>query len=127
MLLRYGLTGLVGALVNLGSFRLLLELGLHKFLASPIAIELSIVSNFLLHNYWTFGDRTMTDRKRVRGLKYNAVSLATLALSYATFIGLSIPFPQAPPVLLQALAILPAVAINYVMNSSWIFRDATPK
>ncbi len=127
VLLKYGLTGLVGALVNLGSFRILLELGLHKFLASPIAIELSIVSNFLLHNYWTFADRTMIGRKRVRGLKYNAVSLATLALSYATFVGLSVPFPRASPVLLQALAIVPAVAINYLMSSCWTFRDAAPK
>ena len=127
ILFRYGVTGLVGALVNLGSFQILLELGLHKFLASPIAIELSIVSNFLMHNYWTFADRTMTGRKRVRGLKYNVVSLATLALSYATFVGLSIPFPHALPVLLQACAIVPAVVLNYLVNSFWTFRDTAPK
>ena len=127
ILFRYGVTGLVGALVNLGSFQILLELGLHKFLASPIAIELSIVSNFLMHNYWTFAGRTMTGRKRVRGLKYNVVSLATLALSYATFVGLSIPFPHALPVLLQACAIVPAVVLNYLVNSFWTFRDTAPQ
>ena len=30
---------------------------MHRYLASPIAIELSIVSNFLINNYWTFADR----------------------------------------------------------------------
>ena len=123
VLIRYGLTGIAGALVNLGSFQILLGLGLHKFLASPIAIELSIVSNFLMNNYWTFADRTMIGRKRVRGLKYNIVALATLALSYATFVGLSVPFPDASPVLLQACAIGPAAALNYFMNSYWTFRD----
>ena len=127
VLLKYGLTGLAGVLVNLGSFQLLFGLGMHKFLASPIAIELSIVSNFLMHNYWTFAGRVMVGRKRVRGLKYNAVSLATLALSYATFVGLSVPFPRASPVLLQACAIVPAVALNYLTNSYWTFRDTAPK
>ena len=58
--LKFSLVGLSGVLVNLGSFQLLLGLGIHKYLASPIAIELSIISNFLLNNYWTFADRAMT-------------------------------------------------------------------
>ena len=127
VLVKYGLTGLAGALVNLGSFQILLDLGMHKFLASPIAIELSIVSNFLMHYYWTFADRIMLGRKRIRGLQYNAVSLATLALNYAVFVGLSIPFPQAPPVLLQACGIAPAAALNYFMNSYWTFRETPTK
>ena len=120
--LKFALTGLSGVLVNLGSFHLLLELGLHKFLASPIAIELSIVWNFLLNNYWTFADRVMSDRKRIRGLRYNLVSLLTLSLSYATFVGLSMLFAEAPPVLLQGCGIVPAVFLNYTVNSAWTFR-----
>ena len=123
-LVKYGLTGLVGALVNLGSFQILLELGLHKFLASPIAIEVSIVSGFLMNNYWTCADRTMPGRKRIRGLKFNLVALAALALNYATFVALSIPFPQASPVLLQACGIAPAAMLNYFMHSYWTFRPA---
>ena len=123
-LVRYGLTGIFGVLVNLGSFQILLLLGMHKFLASPIATELSIVSNFLMNNYWTFADRTMLGSKRIRGLKYNLVALATLAVSYATFIALSILFPHASPVLLQACGIAPAAVLNYFVNSRWTFRSA---
>ena len=119
---KFALTGLSGVLVNLGSFHLLLELGLHKFLASPVAIELSIVWNFLLHNYWTFADRVMHGRKRIRGLRYNLVSLLTLSLSYATFVGLSVLFTEAPPVLLQGCGIVPAIFLNYTVNSAWTFR-----
>ena len=126
ILVRYGLTGLAGVLVNLGSLQILLELGLHKLLASPIAIELSIISNFLMNNYWTFADRVMTGRKRVRGLKFHVVALATLALSYATFVGLSVLFPRVPPVPLQACAILPATVFNYLVNSRWTFRGTPP-
>ena len=127
VLVKYGLTGFVGALINLGTFQILLDLGLHKFLASPIAIEISIVSNFLMHNYWTFAERNMIGSKRIRGLKYNAVALATLTLNYATFVGLSILFPLALPVLLQACGIVPAAALSYFMNSCWTFRETPAK
>ena len=125
--IRYGVIGLVGVVVNLASFQALLILGLHKYLASPIATELSIVSNFLMHNHWTFADRTMSGSRRLRGLKFNFVALGTLALSYATFVGLSLPFPQAPPLLLQACGIVPAAAASFFMNSFWTFRETPPK
>ena len=127
VLVRYGLTGLAGALINLGTFQVLLELGLHKFLASPIAIELSIVANFLMHNYWTFADRDMIGGRRVRGLKYNLASLVTLALNYAAFVGLSVLFPQAPPVLLQGCCIVPIALLNYSVSSRWTFRGTPSK
>ena len=120
--LKFSLVGLSGVLVNLGSFQLALGLGVHKFLASPIAIELSIISNFLLNNYWTFADRAMTGRRRIRGLKYNLVSLTSLGLSYATFVLLSMLFPDAAPVVLQGCGIIPATICNYLLNSYWTFR-----
>ena len=96
---------------------------MHKFLASPIAIELSIISNFLINNYWSFADRVMTDRARTRIMKYNLVALSTLVLSYVTFIVLSFLFSETSPVLLQGCGILPAGFLNYFMNSFWTFRE----
>ena len=121
---KFALTGLLGVFVNLGSFQLLLELGVHKLLASPIAIELSILSNFLVNNYWTFGDRVMIGRKRIRGLKYHLASLGSLAVGGGTFAALSMLLPEAPPVLLQGCSIPPAMLLNFFLNSSWTFRDA---
>ena len=45
---KFGITGLSGVFVNLGAFQLMLHLNLHALIASPIAIELSIISNFLI-------------------------------------------------------------------------------
>ena len=117
-------TGTSGVFVNLGSFHLLTQLGVHRYLASLIAIELSIVSNFLVNNFWTFAERSAAGRKRVRGLKFNAVSLVSLAVSYGTFLALSLLLPRVAPVWLQALAIVPAVLVNYFLNTYWTFRDA---
>ena len=122
--IKFSLTGLSGVIVNLGSFHLLLQLGLHRYLASPIAIELSIISNFLVNNYWTFADRELGEGKRIRGLKFNLVSLLALAVSYGSFLILSLLLPGAAPVWLQGLAIVPAVLVNYFLNSYWTFRES---
>lgn len=121
--IKFSLVGVCGVVVNLGSFSLLIELGFHKFLASPTAILISIISNFLMNNYWTFGDRVMTSRKSIRGFKFIIVSLATLLLSYSVFVVLSMLFPKVPPVLLQAGGIAPGALVNYYLNSRWTFRE----
>ena len=65
-----------------------------------------------VNNYWTFAERSQAGRKRVRGLKFNAVSLLSLAVSYGTFLALSLLLPRVAPVWLQGLAIVPAGLVN---------------
>lgn len=120
---KFMLTGLSGVFVNLGTFAALLSVGVHQYLASACAVELSIISNFLINNYWTFGYRDIPTRKRIRGLKYNVVSLATLAISLATFVSLSVVNSQGSPMLHQLLSVLPAGLVNYFANSYWTFRE----
>ena len=120
---KFALVGATGVVVNLGVFTWLLGLGMNRFLASPIAIEASIVSNFLLNNYWTFRERKTRDRKRIKGLKFNAVSLVALAISFGTFVLLSALFPHTAPQVHQLIGIVPATAVNYFLNSYWTFRQ----
>ncbi len=115
-------TGFCGAIINLVSFYLIILLGFHKFLASPVAITVSIFSNFVMNNYWTFGNRIMNGSNSLRSLRFTAVSLATLLLSYSVFVVLSTFFPKTSPVLFQACAIVPGALLNYYLNSRWTFR-----
>lgn len=121
--IKFGIVGGSGVLVNLGCFSLLLMLGMNKFLASPIAIELSIVWNFFLNNAWTFRWRSKHDRLHQRGLKFNAVSFLTLGVSFGTFTALSLTFPDLSPYLSQLAGIVPAALLNYFLNSYWTFKD----
>jgi dolichol-phosphate mannosyltransferase len=116
---KFLLVGAAGVIVNLGFFALLLKMGFNKYLASPIAIQISIGSNFILNNYWTFRSRNTADTIRLRGVKYSFVSLASLAISYMTFILLSLLFPRVHPALMQFFGIIPATGINYLGNSYW--------
>jgi dolichol-phosphate mannosyltransferase len=123
--LKFALVGLSGVLVNLFFFIFLLRLGLNKFVTSPIAIELSIINNFLLNNYWTFKPRNSSDNLLLKGLKFKGVSLLALAISYTTFLFLSIAFPKTHPAIHQAIGIVPATLVNYFLNSYWTFKDKT--
>lgn len=120
---KFGLSGLLAATVNLGAFQLLLDLGMNKYLASPIAVELSIIVNFLINSHWTFGDRRLAGPRRVQGLRFNFIALLTLALNFAIFVTLSLLFPSAPPLLLQACAIAPVAGVNYLVHFHWTFRE----
>ena len=124
--IKFAIVGASGVVVNLGVFSLLLAMGMNKYLASPIAIEASIVSNFLFNNYWTFRWRKTKDRARIRGLKFNAVSLVALVISYSTFVVLSKLFPNVAPQVHQLIGIVPATLVNYFLNSYWTFRHVTP-
>ena len=83
-----------------------------------------MVWNFFINNYWTFRHRTLSGRKRVRGVKFNLVSLVTVGVSYTTFVLLTLAFPNGEPLVHQGLGIVPSVVLNYFLNSYWTFRDA---
>jgi dolichol-phosphate mannosyltransferase len=118
--------GASGVLVNLGIFTLLLRLGVNKYLASPIAIQCSIITNFLGNNYWTFRRRHLPGAVHARGLRFNLVSVFSLSISYLSFIGLTRAFPAVAPQIHQFVSIIPATLVNYFLNSYWTFRDASP-
>ena len=121
--LRFAVVGASGSVVNLGMFSAGWHAGLNKYVASAVAVEVSIIWNFLLNNYWTFKDRKTRDKTRIKGLKYNLVSLATLGVSFATFSLLTVLVPRLPPEIDQLAGIAPAVLVNYFLNSYWTFRS----
>lgn len=125
--IKFSIVGLTGVVVNLTVFSVLLQLGLNKYISSPIAIEVSIISNFLANNYWTFRWRHTVDKLRLKGLKFNMVSLLTLSVSYSTFIAVSAALPDLPPTVPQLISIAPAMLLNYMMNAYWTFRNVDPK
>jgi dolichol-phosphate mannosyltransferase len=120
--IRFAVVGASGTVVNLGVFSAALHADLNKYVASPVAIEVSIIWNFLLNNYWTFKERRTRDRTRIKGLKFNLVSLASLGVSFTTFIAMSLFFPRLSPQVDQLVGVVPAVLVNYFLNSYWTFR-----
>lgn len=121
--IKFCIVGLSGVIVNLGVFSLFLHYGMNKYIASPIAIEISIITNFLFNNKWTFSERNFGGKFHIKGLKFNFISFVALGVSYTVFILLSVLFPRVSPQYHQAIGIIPATFVNYFLNSYWTFRD----
>lgn len=123
-LIKFILVGASGVGVNLGAFTMLLAMSINKYAASPLAVELAIISNFVFNNFWTFGKRQSNDPVHVRGLKFNLVSLLALAVNTLAFVAASRVFPHLPPQFCQLAGILPAWLVNYQLNTRWTFRNS---
>ena len=87
--LKFGFVGAAGVVVNLGFLFLFADvLELHANVASGLAIEISIINNFLLNDRWTFVDRRHSESPfRRRFLHFHAVSLVGAIVQLCVFVG----------------------------------------
>ena len=72
---RFCVVGLSGVFVNLSCLALFHNLGMQGNLASAAAIEVSILSNFMINDRWTFQQQTQASSWGQRALKFQMVSL----------------------------------------------------
>jgi dolichol-phosphate mannosyltransferase len=143
--------GASGVVVNLGCLYLFLAAEIQSNIASALAIEISIISNFLLNYSWTFGDRNRDGRSFLsRSARFHLVSLGGGILQLATFIALnavwtSLYLPDSaitgsglverwitnPPdvgrwaYVSQLAGIAIATLWNYLCNFYWTWGDAS--
>ena len=124
-LVRFGIVGASGFVVNEG----LLYVGhgvfrLPLLLASVLAIECAIVTNYLLNDRWTFQHRRPT---LMRFVRFNAVSLVSLVVNLAV-LGLLTRFTRLDYRAANAVAVAAASGANYVLNVYWTYgtRLTTP-
>ncbi len=120
---KFAIVGLTGVLVNLGILWLLHgQLGLHDLVAVPIAVELSILSNFFFNDRFTFHDRRH-DHFLERLAKFNAVSLLALAINFTAYALLTRGFGM-DYLVAQLIAIVVAFGANYLGNVHWTYGGA---
>lgn len=86
--LKFGTVGASGVGVNLVFLWLFADLlALHANLASALAIEVSIISNFLLNEVWTFSDRKNGEVGLLgRALRFHMVSLLGAVIQWGIFV-----------------------------------------
>ena len=125
-ILRFAMVGISGIAVNMGILWGLTELaGIYYLYSSAVAIETSIITNFLLNDFWTFGGETghRMGRRLHRFLSFQLVSLGGLVVNMAVlFAGkeiFGIYYLAA-----NLLGILAAFVWNYVVNRNVTWRGA---
>jgi len=79
---KFSIVGIIGTFVNLFTLYVLRSLGIPHIIASGVAIEVSIINNFLLNNYWTFSNKS--DGLFRKMIKYHMVTLLSSLIQYVT-------------------------------------------
>jgi len=117
--IKFGLVGISGIAVNEGLLALFAKVFYWPLgIAGALAIEISIINNFLLNNYWTWrGSREHTFRTRL--LRYHSVAIISGLVNYGILLLLS-GFGM-EPLLANLVGIGAGTIINFFLNHYWTF------
>jgi putative flippase GtrA len=117
-LLKFGLVGGSGYLINLAVFAVLAGLGVHHVLAAIGAFCVAVTNNFILNRYWTFGPGE--GPAHFQAARFFTVSLASLGLNIAV-LELLISSHTTGELTAQAIAVAVAMPFNFLGNKLWTF------
>lgn len=118
-LVKFGLVGASGYLINLAVFALLAgSLGIHHLIAAVGAFAVAVTSNFLWNRYWTFGPGD--GPAHFQAARFFAVSLAALGLNLVVLEAL-IGSGLVGDLTAQAIAVAAAMPFNFLGNKLWTF------
>jgi putative flippase GtrA len=113
---KFALVGGSGALLNTAVLVLLYQrVHLPLLVASALAVELSIVHNFVWNDRWTFAQQRWSFQRLAR---FNAVSLGGLSVTAATLWTL-VNYLGAPYIWANLVGIGFAMLWNFTLNSLW--------
>jgi len=120
--LRYILVGISGSFVNEGILAILLP-SLGKIFSETLAIEASIITNFMLNDKWTFKNRKLKHRGKIleRFIFYNITSLIGGLVNFMAYLFLIFSF-CINPLIANLVGILIAFIFNFLVASSVIWR-----
>lgn len=119
-LVRFGLVGASGYVVNLIVFALANQgFGVHHIPAAVIAFCVAVTNNFVLNRNWTF--RATHGRAGSQAWRFLTVSLIGLGINLAV-LALLVDLAGIPEVPGQAIAVAVAMPFNFLGNRLWTFR-----
>jgi putative flippase GtrA len=118
-LLKFGIVGGSGYLINLAVFAVLADnFGVHHLVAAVGAFCVAVTSNFFWNRHWTFepGD----GHAGFQAARFFAVSVAALLINLAVLEAL-VRGTSLGDLTAQAIAVALAMPFNFVGNKLWTF------
>ena len=122
--LKFNAVGLMGTAVQLGTLAVLIRvLSIHFLWATALAIETSVIHNFLWHWRWTWADRHTGSVGRMAAtlLRFNLsngmISLGGTLLCTGILTGMA----HIDPILANILSFIPCWIINYLVSDRLVF------
>jgi dolichol-phosphate mannosyltransferase len=129
---KFALVGASGVLVNMVTLIVLAEVfHAHKVIAWMFAVGLSILSNFLLNNAFTWRDIRHSSRIHffLRGVLAYPVAVLGIGANFAVWYPLvkyvSDEFPYYA--IFNLLGIIAGTSVNFILSSRLVFRPSMPR
>ena len=127
-LTQFALVGGAAAALQSGLLWLFVDIGgLYYLLGSVIAIEITIITQYIVNNAWTFADRANQGDAFLGGLlrtnvvRGSAIPLQTALLYvFVTWGGLGY-------LLANLCAIVPSGVYRYVLDAKWTWQSVSPE
>ena len=120
--IKFAFVGGSGVVVNMGLLYILTRLmDLRLEIASPIAIEVSILTNFTLNNIWTFKKRDTHVPFWSRLFRYHLVTGLAGGVNYLILLLLVRSFGL-HDMISNLIGILVGTIITYSLNSLWTWH-----
>jgi len=122
-LLRFGVVGLSGVVVNQGLLMLLHgTLGAPLLLSSITAIEISILTNFLLNHTWTWRMSLRVPGLIRRALQYHAAAVMAAFAGNVIVLMAAVELFGVDYRIANLVGIVVGTVINFTAGEVWIFR-----
>lgn len=115
--LKFATVGAFGLLINTSILALLYgELHMRLFMSSLLAVECSIVSNYLLNDRWTFGRRRPCWRLFVKFNLATSVVLSTTPSAVWLLVHSGLPLLVA-----NVIGMAVGAALNFTTSTLWVW------
>lgn len=121
--IKFALVGGSGIVVNMGLLYLLTDtFSIPYKLSSVLAIETSILSNFMLNNFWTWEERRNTPFLH-RMLRYHISVLISAFFINWIFLVVLTEWFGLYYLISNLIGIALGTLVNFVLNDKWTFRE----
>jgi dolichol-phosphate mannosyltransferase len=122
---KFGTVGVSGVIVNTGILYFFTEqCGLDYRISSLIAIELSIINNFIWNSLWTWADKKVTSKRTLskRFVKFHLSSAFTAFIVNYGLLILLTELLHIPYQLSNLIGIAIGSLFNFFFSHFWVFR-----
>ncbi len=120
-LIRFGVVGGSGFVVNLVVFLVLVHpVGLDYRLAAIAAYLVAVTNNFLINRIWTFRHDAAGGHAGFQAARFFVVSLVAQLISLG-ILEVMVVYAEAAKIVAQAVAVAAATPLNFLGNKLWSF------